>query len=156
MSSPMDSIVTRLTAVMYCFMVFLTVVLGMYLDKKVRKRFGLRPIDEPCMPPPINLVSDVVLHPRNPLQNQQQAVISAAEILRGAIFVYNAKCGICSQDFKGKECRLVFKCKHHFHKLCIDQYSLQLCPLCHGDDSIQASSSGSSLHQVVPIPSNIV
>ncbi|OMO73090.1 Zinc finger, RING/FYVE/PHD-type [Corchorus olitorius] len=112
------------------------------------KEEASRPINEPCMPPPINLVSDVVLQPRNSLQNQQ---ISAAEILRGAIFVYNAKCGICSQDFKGKECRLVFKCKHHYHKLCIDKCSMQLCPLCHGDGSIQAPSSGSSLHQVVPI-----
>ncbi|CAB4312876.1 unnamed protein product [Prunus armeniaca] len=46
------------------------------------------------------------------------------------------QCSICLEEFKdGEECRLLAKCKHPFHKQCVDKWltnkeSKPPCPLC--------------------------
>ncbi|XP_022741769.1 RING-H2 finger protein ATL48-like [Durio zibethinus] len=44
-----------------------------------------------------------------------------------------AKCLKESSDDEEDDCRVCFKCKHHYHRLCIDQWLAKetRCPLCH-------------------------
>ncbi|KAK6238497.1 hypothetical protein QUC31_003966 [Theobroma cacao] len=75
---------------------------------------------------------------RQPPASQQAA---AVPVLAGTIVIYKdgetksncADCAICLEELKdGDKCRVPSKCKHIYHKLCIDKWLVKdtHCPLC--------------------------
>ncbi|XVF20048.1 hypothetical protein REPUB_Repub11eG0164700 [Reevesia pubescens] len=69
---------------------------------------------------------------------------SSMPILAGTIIVYKNEekernctesCAICLEELKdGDQCRVLSKCNHLFHQLCIDSWLVKAmnCPLCRG------------------------
>ncbi|KAL5540414.1 hypothetical protein UlMin_044930 [Ulmus minor] len=56
--------------------------------------------------------------------------------LEGFIAEENTSCSICLEDYKeSNECRVLYKCKHVYHKECIDSWLVRArhCPLCRCD-----------------------
>ncbi|OMO56136.1 Zinc finger, RING-type [Corchorus capsularis] len=100
---------------------------------KLREKLGLqRPIETPARIPTGKVVVEVVVPPQQqPPQAQEEA---AANILSGSFAVYGAtRCKWCGVSMNENNCRVVFQCKHEYHRLCIEsqieKYNSD-CPLC--------------------------
>ncbi|KAL5750230.1 hypothetical protein ACOSP7_024833 [Xanthoceras sorbifolium] len=71
--------------------------------------------------------------PRNPLREKFLEVKWSSDIDFGDNNNIDTECCICLDEFKnGDQCRVGSRCKHVFHKYCIDQWlqRKRRCPLC--------------------------
>ncbi|KAL5556252.1 hypothetical protein UlMin_038488 [Ulmus minor] len=70
------------------------------------------------------------------INNYNKVFVYEVGKLEGFIAEENTCCSICLEDYKeSDECRVLYKCKHVYHKECIDLWLVrdQRCPLCRRD-----------------------
>ncbi|XWS66274.1 hypothetical protein CRYUN_Cryun05aG0185400 [Craigia yunnanensis] len=127
-----------------CAVIIILVVMGCF-DIDFRQR---RPSQDIESGQASNPVADQTMQ-RQPSQKQQ------AEASKPIMVLYKNEqetesnctdCAICLEEFReGDSCRIISKCRHLYHQLCIDQWLVKdrHCPLCRG-----------SVHGLEPTPTN--